>query len=561
MSEKYTVLSPWSDAAVEEQVGLSPRLNTLNGKTIGLFANFKGHSVTVLDVIAEKIKESYPDVCFTSYQYPIETTEIMLDNNYAESFKEWATGCDGIIAGYGDDGSSTMYHGMNTAAAERLGIPCVSIDKVNVVMNAVRGAAYRMVPNLRCVTCDVPDLSLYNPSEKEGIVRANVEPIAGDVIRAMITPLTETEENPPEADTIKYAKATFSGTYEDINKQFYLLGFTNGTPIVPPTREAVDDMLRGTDLAPNTILGTLPPKQGIITVEKLAVNAVMAGCLPIFFPVVIAIAKAMADPKLSLVGWQCSVAGFAPMIIINGPVRHDIHLNCVDNVLSPYYIANTSIARAMALITLNIAGIRPSQEDRAYGGHEARGGVCFGENEEESPWEPYHVSEGFKPEDSTVTLVWFQNRSMIKGNNDPINNMKILCATDDIGYNPGATFILSHTFAKTLSNAGFSKQGALDYICEYARKPASEAPIAWLKNNNHLPETAPLPMDGSFSVRKYWNTKYLHIVVSTGGAMPRGCSMLGGGDHGGPITVKIELPQNWNSLVREFREYGDIHYV
>lgn len=561
MSEVFTVLSPWAEPDVEKQVGLSPRLETLSCQKIGLFANFKGHSSMVLDAIAEGISKLYPDVSFVRFVYPVETTEILLDTDYAEDFKAWLGTCDAVIAGYGDDGSSTMFHAMNTAAIERLGVPAVSINKGNVLTNAVRGAAMRMVPNLRCVTCEVPDLSLYPKEDFDSIISSNVQPIVPAVVDQLLRLLSGEEANPLESSSIAAAKATFRGTYEEINKQFYLHGFTNGAPIVPPTREAVDNMLRGTDLAPDTVIGTLMPMRGKATVEKLAVNAVMAGCLPTYFPLVIAIAKTMADSRISLTGWMCSVAGFAPMIIVNGPVRHEIALNCTDNVLSPYFLPNTSLARAMELITLNIAGIRPTLEDRAYGGHEARGGVCFGEDEENSPWEPYHVSEGFDPEDSTVTLVWFQNRSMIKGNQDPVNNMKVLCATDDIGFNPGVTFVVSHTFAKTLARAGFSKKQVVDYVVEYARKPASEAPIRWLRDNNHLPATAPLPMDNSFSVRKYWDPRYVHIVVSTGGAMPRGCSMLGGGDHGGPATNKIEFPAKWSELLEEYREYGDIHYV
>lgn len=560
MSEKYTVLSPWSDASVDEQIGLCPRLSTLSGKSIGLFANFKGHSLTILEIVSKVIAERYPKVNFKVFQYP-HADEISLCGEWFAKLKKWLSGCDAVISAYGDDGSSTMYHGVNTAAIERLGVPTVFIAKSTVATNAIRGAAMRMVPNLRCVSAEIPDLSLYPRESFDGIIRPNVVPLVPEIVDGLLRPLTEEEARPAASSSANYAKADFTGTYEELNKQFYLLGFTNGTPFAPPTREAVDNMLRGTDLPPDTVLGVLAPKQGIITVEKLAVNAVMAGCLPTYFPVVIAIAKALANPEISVPGWQCSVAGFAPMIIVNGPVRHDIDLNCVGNILSPYFLPNTSLARVLALITLNIAGIRPTQEDKAYGGHEARGGVCFGEDEESSPWEPYHVSEGFQPEDSTVTLVWFQNRSMIKGSNDPVANMKILCETDDIGFNPGATFILSHTFAKTLSREGLSKQDVLRYVSEYARKPASQAPIRWLKANHHLPETAPLPMDDSFSVRKYWDPKYLHIVVSTDGAMPRGCAMLGGGDHGGPVTTKIELPRNWNELVAEYKEYGDIHYV
>jgi hypothetical protein len=243
------------------------------------------------------------------------------------------------------------------------------------------------------------------------------------------------------------------------------------------------------------------------------------------------------------------------MIIVNGPVRHEIALNCTDNILSPYFIANSTIARAVALITLNIAGIRPTLEDRAYSGHEARFGVCFGEDEENSPWAPFHTDYGFSAADSAVTLVWFQNRQLLKGGPDASGNLKLLCDTDDNGFKPGATFIISHAFAKTFANAGFGKSGVLDYVCEYARKPAKEAPLGWLRNNNHLPESVPLPLDPESSVRKYWDTKHLQLVVASSGAAPRGVAMLGGGDHGGPVTEKIEFPKNWSNLVKAFEDY------
>lgn len=560
MSENYTVLSPWSNADVDEQIGLAPRLSTLNGKIIGLFANFKGHSALILKELSRLIAQQWPDVHFTSFEYPF-ADEIAENEQWLGKYRAWLAGCDGLISAYGDDGSSTMYHGMNTALAERLGVPTVIVAKSDVSGNAVRGAAMRMVPNLRCVTAEIPDLSLYPRDCFDEIISSNTGSVVGKVTEALMQPLSQDEAEPPPSSSARYANEIFTGSYEELNKRFYLLGFTNGTPIVPPTRSAVENMLRGTDLPGDTVLGILPPKRGILTVEKLAVNAVMAGCLPTYFPILIAMARAFSDPRISVMGWMCSVAGFAPMIIVNGPVRRDIDLNCTENVLSPYFLPNTSIARALSLITLNIAGIRPTQEDRAYGGHEARGGVCFGEDEEHSPWEPYHVTQGFAPEDSTVTLVWFQNRSMIKGSSDAVSNMKILCGTDDIGFAPGATFVISHTFAETLSNAGFTKRQVLEYITEYARKPASEAPLRWLRENNHLPESAPLPMDGSFSVRKYWDINKLRIIVSTSGAMPRGCAMLGGGDHGGPVTKKIDLPRNWLKLVDEYKEYGSVSYV
>ena len=555
----YTVLSPWAEAESGELTGLAPRLDTLAGKTIGMFSNFKGHSPVILEIIADEIQRIHKEVSFVYFQYPKDTSEILNDDEFLPSFERWLDGCDGVIAGYGDAGSCALYHSINTCAVERNGKPAVLLVKDNLVVNAERGAGMRMVPKLRIVPCPLTDLSLapdLGPDTIEHMVKPAVIPLVKSLIDGLLAPLSEEECNPEQPKSAEYANRSFTGTFREINKMFYKLGFSNGIPIAPPTREAVDEMLAGTDLCPDDIVCVLPPMNGRATVEKLAINAVMAGCLPIHFPIVIAATKGLASPEISLAGWACSVAGFAPMIIVNGPVRNDIALGCTDNILSSYYIANSSLARAVALIILNIAGIRPTLEDRAYAGHEARFGVCFGENEEDSPWPPYHVEKGFSSDESTVTLVWFQNRQMIKGSMDTAANLKILCDTEDIGFKPGATFVISHTFAKTLSNAGFSKSDVLDYIVEYARKPAKDVPIRWLRDNNHMPGSVPLPMGDEYSVRRYWDKNHLQIIVASSGAAPRGVAMLGGGDHGGPATIKIELPKNWRELLKIYGDYN-----
>jgi len=558
MIVSYEALSPWAESLSGELAGIAPRLDTLSGKTIGMFAHFKGHALIILRLIADEIGKHCPDVNFTYFQYPKETSEILEDAEYLPQMKDWLTDCDGIICAYGDAGSCALYHAINAAAVERLGKPTVSLVKDNLIINAERGASLRMVPKLRTVPCELLDLSLYSalgPSIIEQTVRNAVIPAVPGLIDGLIRPLSDDEARPNPPESAEMPSRIFKGTLREINKEFYKRGFTNGIPVIPPTRDAVDEMLTGTDLRPEDAICVLPPTKGIATVEKLAINAVMAGCLPTHFPIIIAAAKALAAPEISLTGWTCSVAGFAPLIIINGPIRRDIALNCTDNILSPYFIANAAIARAVSLIILNIAGVRPTLEDRAYSGHEARFGVCFGEDEEHSPWAPYHTDCGFSKEDSTVTLVWFQNRQLIKGGTEAAGNLKILCSTDDIGFKPGATFIVSNTFAKTLNDAGFSKKDVLNYVCEYARKPAKEAPLDWLRNNNHLPESVPLPLDIESSVRKYWDTKHLQLIVASSGAAPRGVAMLGGGDHGGPVTAKADLPKNWSSLVKSFEDY------
>jgi hypothetical protein len=281
----------------------------------------------------------------------------------------------------------------------------------------------------------------------------------------------------------------------------------------------------------------------------------MAGCLPVHFPVVLALVEAMADPAMQLVGWSCSVAGFAPLIVVNGPVARQLGINCGSNILAPYFRSNVVIARAFSFLMMNIAGVRPTFEDNAYTGHEARFGVCFAEDEENSPWEPYHKGLGFAGSDSAVTLVWYQNRQIIKAPKDHAALLKAMCKPEDVGYNPGCTFVISATAAGVLADAGFTRDDVRNYICEYSRKPSSSIPIRWLKDNNHLPDGFMLPLDDACSCRQYWNTDHLQVLVAGGDNNYRGVALIGGGDHGGPSHGKISIPKQWDALLEE---YGDM---
>ncbi len=186
---------------------------------------------------------------------------------------------------------------------------------------------------------------------------------------------------------------------------FYKNGWTDGLPIIPPTRKRVDAMMSTVDRAPGDCVAQLRPKMGDATIEKLAINAVMAGCLPSYFPVIVAAVEALADPKCNLYSVNTTTNPATQMLIINGPIRNEIDLNCSWGCLGPGWRANATIGRAISLIMLNIAGRIPGEVSKAVIAHPGRYGMCIGEREEESPWEPLHVELGYKAEESTVTIV------------------------------------------------------------------------------------------------------------------------------------------------------------
>lgn len=187
----------------------------------------------------------------------------------------------------------------------------------------------------------------------------------------------------------------------------------DGLPVVPPTPERVERMVAGAGREPDEVIAEVDPRRGEATVEKIAVNAVMAGCRPDYMPVLIAAVEAVADPAFNLHGIQSTTNPVGPLLVVNGPVRRRIDLNCGRNALGPGRRANATIGRALRLILLHVGGALPDRMDKAILGMPGKYTFCLGENEEESPWEPLHVERGFAAEESTVTAVGAQGTQNI----------------------------------------------------------------------------------------------------------------------------------------------------
>jgi hypothetical protein len=271
-------------------------------------------------------------------------------------------------------------------------------------------------------------------------------------------------------------------------------------------------------------------------------------------PVLIAAVEAMVDPRMWLEAYTCSVASWAPLMMINGPIRHDLNINSGANVMSPYNKSNAAIGHAMGLIIMNIAGIRAGIEDMGILGHEGRFGICIAEDEENSPWEPMHEYYGFRREDSAVTVSWPNTRAMGMFGKNVGEILRGICdAVPAFGFDPGCTFIMCPEAARLLNDAGYSRKDVLSYIVEYARKPATQMNVRWMIDNNHDITDVPLPADPTRSVRKFFSELHLPLVVA-GMDYSFGVAFYGGGgDHGGPITKKIELPKNWEQLKTEYQ--------
>lgn len=181
-------------------------------------------------------------------------------------------------------------------------------------------------------------------------------------------------------------------------------GWTDGLPVVPPTEARVLRMLAGTTRDPGDIVAVVPPNLVECTVEKVAINAVMAGCRPEYLPVVLAAVDAACSDEFNMHGVLATTMGVGPILVVNGPIRHRIGMNSGINVFGQGNRANATIGRALQLVVRNVGGGRPGEIDRATFGSPSKLGMCFAEDEEGSAWEPLGVERGFAAHTDTVTV-------------------------------------------------------------------------------------------------------------------------------------------------------------
>jgi hypothetical protein len=277
-------------------------------------------------------------------------------------------------------------------------------------------------------------------------------------------------------------------SWEAINAWFLEHDLTDGLPIVPPTEARVAAMTgyveRELGFKPGDVIGTLAPKHGQATVEKIAANAVMAGCQPEYMPVLIACVKGVADPKFNLDAVQTSTHNTSPLPIVNGPVAGAIDLNHGYNHTGRRWQATNTIGRALQLCMINIGGT-PGSINIHTQGHIARFHHCIAENEAENPWQPLHVERGFDAKTSTVTLIPACPAAMIDDNGGSQTAQDLLrTLSTSIAYVGNRNtngegqplLILCPQHARLLANGGYSKADVKRHLWEHARIPFGSIP-------------------------------------------------------------------------------------
>ena len=338
-------------------------------------------------------------------------------------------------------------------------------------------------------------------------------------------------------------------------------GLTDGLPVVPPTEDRVLRMLKGTSRAATDVVAVVPPNLEPATVEKVAINAVMAGCRPEYLPVVIAALTAACTDTFNLHGVLATTYFVGPMVVVNGPIRQEIGLNCGRNVFGQGSRPNMTIGRALQLIVRNVGGGRPDGIDMSTLGQPGKIGCCIGEDEEASCWDPLHVERGFAPSDSTVTVFAGEAPRAIR---DQLSRSARSLATS-MGHALESVahvklhgmgeviLVVSPEHVRTLERDGFSKADLRARIQEVTARPLRDLvpdaecekgtvprglPPAWLG-----PDGQPTPDALDRRLPKFNRPEDI-IVVVAGGTTGKFSAVVGGWASGGKsssaVTRKIE---------------------
>lgn len=309
-------------------------------------------------------------------------------------------------------------------------------------------------------------------------------------------------------------------------EEMFERGWTDGLPVVPPSKERVEAMLGGRD--PAASLGAVPPGMGEATLERVAACAVLAGCRPEHFPVVLAAVEAMLDPDFNVHGQAVTTSPPGQVVIVNGPVRGRIGLNAGMGALGPGTRANMTIGRAVRLVVHLTGRGAPGGLDRATLGHPGKLSFCIAEDEESSPWEPLHVERGFPRESSTVTLLAADAPLSVSDHRSttPEELAATLAWAAAATWSPfwwpldaNSLFVIGGEHARLFGEAGWSKRDLREAIYEEARRPAGE-----LRRG----ETTPLVEQARDDqpVHK-WTDPGKILIVATGGEAGRFSAVLG----------------------------------
>jgi hypothetical protein len=559
---ELTVCNPRGEFETLPMASPSPRLQSLHGKKIGVleFGTGAGLAEALLPRLESALRKRVGRIDFR--EWPAFIAPELRDSRS----KEIAKYSDGIIVLLGFTGTSSARTAREAVDLEKLGKPVAFMVTRPFEANARFIARREGLSDISLAVVPVDSLPLNEEIEQLGLAEKAAD--------AVISALTQWRPRPEEETETAERILAFSGSdyetaRENMEKYFLRHGWSDGLPLAPPTPDAVSHMLEGAVFPSDHVVGIVEPGGVRATVKDIAINAVMAGCLPQYMPVLAAAVEAITDPAFNLREVQCTSCNMAPLLVVSSPrLVEDLNINCSFGALSPGWRANSTIARAVRLVMTNLGHAWPGKNDMKTLGSPFKSVSLIAENEAAmmGAWEPLRVAEGYgfdqatisvmpamswqpdivQPEPPTVKRIveYIAKQGKVKhdrlAGNWGMDNLVIIC---------GATL-------DCIRREGYSRLDLQKALYDAIQIPSSYflngRDIAELPAFGRLPERiremcksspdALIPLlAGPGSIR----------ICVTGGAGPYGISYISTFGYGPAhfVTKPIALPGNWQDLL------------
>ena len=467
--QKLTVLNP-SPADNRAPVALAPQLAALKSARVAFVDNSKINADFFLSRVKPLLEEKY------GMHVGKTIRKLAPKDELTEADLAELAGYDAVIQCFGDCGTSTSMTVADGVRLESRGVPTATVISAAFSGAARHQAAGRGMSQLPIVEIPHPMHSAPKP-----VVAERAEAIVAQLVEAL------TQRAPDvvlAGDRAVQTEIALDGDPESVQEFLFAQGWTDGLPVVPPTHTAVRAMLAAAKRSGNEEVGPVPPRMRMATLEKVAINAVMAGCRAEYFPVVLAALDAVLDSDCRLYGIRTATNNGTPLIIVNGPIVKQLGLNSKGNVFGQGWRANATIGRALQLILRNVGGDAPGETDMSTQGQPGKFTFCIAENEDESPWMPFHVERGYTADESTVTVIGASaGHNMFTYGCETGAELldHFVGAMSALGHNnvifpTGPLLVLGPEHAGVLARDGYDKQSIRDYVFKHARIPLSRFP-------------------------------------------------------------------------------------
>jgi hypothetical protein len=503
----FEVLNPEARMIMASDISIiTPRVRDLSDKNIGLIWAGKSGGEFFLDALEVLLKKKYPSATISRYTRGVGDAE-----------KRILREVDTFVYAVGDSGQGAWDSISYAVKMEKLGKPGVAVFGEHLMYNAKTASYHLGMPSVRMAP--LPSMEFYpNRASAESMMPC-VEAVLNDIIDALIRPIQPSEREdglkPKKtvSDTVRITADSLESAYEKFYQIFMDNEWGDGLPLVPPTPYNVEQMLKTTSLAPDAVLGTIKAPDGSsiianVTVKKVAVNAVMAGAKPEYFPVIVAAMEGISERDFFQHVFS-SDGSFNLIMAVSGPIAKKINMHSGTGLLGHGWRANNTIGRAVRLCMNNIGHLKPGKLDTALTGRaSSHTFYVLAENDELSPWPPYHTVRGYRAEDSYVTVsgiglggdfiiygggtggAW-SVEGLLESIINKIAPNRLMFSSYLPGIGSGAfarpfnyIFVLSPDTAQELKKRGFTRQSLQDYIIDKTSvhyEDMSEAEIAGLK--------------------------------------------------------------------------------